>query len=92
MVQFSGALYELVTQKVLLYGGGIWVVMGDIMKVLEGFPHRAVWKIAGMRTRCAGDGEWENPPVDDGIEAAGIWMIKEYIQRRQATIAAQVAC
>ena len=36
------------------------------------------------------DGEWEWTPVDDSLETAGIWTIKEYIQRRQATIEVQV--
>ena len=36
--------------------------------------------------------EWELPPVDDALDTAGLWPIKEYIQRRQATFVAQVAC
>ena len=31
------------------------------------------------------------PPVSDALEAVGICSIKEYIQRRQATIVVQVA-
>ena len=45
-----------------------------------------------MTDRHAEDGEWEYPTVADTMEAAGLWTIKEYIQRRQATIAAQVTC
>ena len=37
-------------------------------------------------------GEWEWPPVAEALETAGLWPIKEYIQRRQDTVAAQVAC
>ena len=45
-----------------------------------------------MTTQRVEDGEWEFPPVADAMEAAWIWPIKEYIQRRQVTIAAQMAC
>ena len=38
------------------------------------------------------DGEWEYPPVADTLEAAGVWLIKEYIQILQDTIAEEVAC
>ena len=32
------------------------------------------------------------PLVDDAMEAAGLWSIKEYIRIWQATIVVQVAC
>ena len=32
------------------------------------------------------------PPVDDTLDAARLWSIKEYSQRLQATIAAQETC
>ena len=40
---------------VLLYGSEIWVVTGVMLKVLEGFHHRATRRITGMMaTRGAG--------------------------------------
>ena len=35
-------------------------------------------------------GEWECPPVDEALDIYRLCPIKEYIQRRQATVAAQV--
>ena len=37
-------------------------------------------------------GEWKWPLVAFVLDTAGIWPIKEYIQRRLATIVYQVAC
>ena len=36
-----GAMYKAVAHLVLLYVINRWVVTGDILKVLEGFHHRA---------------------------------------------------
>ena len=90
MVWARGMLYKAVTYMVILYGRMSWVVMGGIMKVLEGFQHRAAQRIAGMTTWRSEDGEWEHPPVDDALEAARLWSIKEYTQRQQAIIMVQV--
>ena len=62
-----------------------------MLKVVEGFHHRVDRKIAGMTAWREEEGEWEYPLVDDAMEYAGMRLIKEYIHRRQATIAAQVA-
>ena len=43
-----------------------------------------------MTARRVEDREWEYPPLSDAMEAAVMWPIKEYIQRWQSTIAAQV--
>ena len=40
-VRASGEMYKLVAQLVLLYGRESLVVTGDMLKVLEGFHHRA---------------------------------------------------
>ena len=39
-VQDRGAMYKVVEQLVLLYGSEIWVVTGDMIKVLTSFQHR----------------------------------------------------
>ena len=66
----------------------MWVVMGAILKVLEGFHHWSAQQIAGMMGRRMDYRELLYPPVLDALEAAGIWLIKEYIQIRQDTITA----
>ena len=82
MVWAGGMLYKEVAQKLILYGIKGWVVTGAMLKVLEDFHHRASRKIVGMTDRRREDGEWEYPPVDDALEAIGLWPIKEYIKRR----------
>ena len=91
-MQAHGILYKSVAQKVLLYGIKSWVVTGASLKVLEGFYHQAARRIGGSTARRAEEGEWEYPLLADSLESTGIWQIKEYIQRLQDTIAAQVAC
>ena len=62
-----------------------------MIKLLEVFHNQEVRWIAGIMAQHMTSGEWERPSVADTLETAGIWKIKDYIQRRQATIAAQVA-
>ena len=40
-LQARGAMYKVVAQSVLFYGSKIWVVTREVLKVLEGFRHRA---------------------------------------------------
>ena len=47
--------------------------------------------ISGMTGKRLEDGMWEYPPVVAVLEAAVLYPIQEYIQRRQSTIAAQVS-
>ena len=58
-VQACGILCKAVSQMVLLYRSESWVVTGAILKVLEGFHHRAAQRIAGMMAWSMEDGEWE---------------------------------
>ena len=46
-VRSQGMMYKVVAQLVLLYGSQSWVVMGYMLKVLEGFHHRAEMWITG---------------------------------------------
>ena len=34
-------MYKVVAQSMLLYGSNIWVVTGEMIKVLTAFQHRA---------------------------------------------------
>ena len=62
-----------------------------MMKVLEGFHHRAARRITGNQARRLPNGDWEYPPLAPALEAAGLWPMKEYVRRRQAHIAEYVA-
>ena len=85
-------LYKAVVQTVLIYGSNSWVVMGEMLKVLEGFHHWVDIWIPGKTARRTVDGAWEWPPVADAMYIEGICTIKEYIKRRQAIIALHIDC
>ena len=46
-VRARGVMYKTVAQSVLLYVSEIWVVMGEVLKVLEGFYHLTARRIMG---------------------------------------------
>ena len=45
-----------------------------------------------MTARRTTSGEFKWPPVDEELDTAGLYPIKEYIQWRKAAVEAQVAC
>ena len=49
-------MYKAVAQSVLLYGSEIWVVMGMLLRVLEGIHHQAARRITGMTEKLVEDG------------------------------------
>ena len=51
-------VYKAVAQLVLLFGSKIWVVTGEMLKVLEGFCHRAAQYITRMMEKRRAGGEW----------------------------------
>ena len=51
--------YKEIVQLVLLYRRESWVVMGDMIKLIEGFYHQAAIQIEGMTAHCTTSGEWE---------------------------------
>ena len=62
-VQTRVMLYKEVVHTVLIYGSKIWVMMGAMLKVLEGFHHGVARWIAGNTACRTVDGEWEWPTV-----------------------------
>ena len=77
---------------VLLYRREIWVVMGEMLKVLEVFHNQVARRIAGNTSWRMRDGEWEWTPVADILYISVVWPIKDYIQSRQANIVAHIDC
>ena len=51
-------MYKAVDQLVLLYSSDTWVLTGEMLKFLEGFGHRAAWRITGMTATHGAVGEW----------------------------------
>ena len=74
-------MYKAVVQAVIMYGSNIWVVMDPMMKVLEGFHHSIARLISGMMVQRSVGGEWERALVEAALEAAGICLMREYLQR-----------
>ena len=70
-------LYKTVVKTVLLYGSKIWVVMGEMLKAMEGFHNQVANRIAGKTAWRTVDREWEWPPVADALEISGLWPIKD---------------
>ena len=66
-------IYKAASQTVLIYESDIWLVTGVMMKLIEGFHHRADRWIAGMMARMEEDGYSEYPPAADAMEAVGLW-------------------
>ena len=92
MVWAQVILYKAVVQTILLYGRSIWVVTGAMLKLLEGFQHMLVRQIVGKTAQRMVGGEWEWSPAADALEIAGLYIIKELIQRLQATIVENIYC
>ena len=65
--------------------------MDVIMKVLEGFHNRIARRIAGKTARKVGEEGWEQPPMEEALEAAGLWTTKYYARRCQAIIEDYIA-
>ena len=62
------------------------MITDAIIMVLEGFHHRIPRQIAGI-TEWRGDGsEWKWSLLNAALEVTGLWMIREYVRRWQATI------
>ena len=57
-VQYRGILYKSVAHTAILYGSYSWVVMGEMLKVLEELHHILARRIAGMTDWRAEDREW----------------------------------
>ena len=48
-VQAWGVMYNAVEHSVLLYGSESWVVIGEMIKVLDGFHHWEARRIIGIK-------------------------------------------
>ena len=68
------------------------MVMGAMLKVLEGFHHRLSRRIMGMTAQCTMVGELQWTLGAEALDTSGLLPIKDYIHRRQDTVAAQVEC
>ena len=85
-VKACAMTYKAVLQLLILYGIEIWVFADGMMMLLEGFHHMiSIW-IEVMTVPGVDGGEWEWALMEVALEATGIWLMREYARRRQATI------
>ena len=68
------------------------MVTGEMVKVMEGFHHRAVQRIMGLTEKCGAGGEWEYPSVVESTEDTSLHPIGVYIWIGQANIEESMAC
>ena len=61
-----------------------------MMKVLDRFHHRVARGVSGMVARLV-DGEWFYPPLEAAMEAVGLFPMKTYVRKSQATIEQYIA-
>ena len=87
----QGLMYKAVAQSVILYGRKIWVMTGDILKVLEGFHHWAAQRITGMMATHRAGRELEYTSVLYSMEATGNHPVGIYIIRSKTTIVERLA-
>ena len=61
-----GMMYNAVAQSVILYCSKIWVVMGEMLMVLEGFHHQATRRIKAIDSNMWGGLRVLIPPCSGG--------------------------
>ena len=60
--------------------------MATTERKVEGIHIGFLRKITGKRERRLRDGKWETPRVEGVREAAGMQVLRTYIDRRKATL------
>jgi hypothetical protein len=71
---------------VLLFGSETWSLAPGTLKRLDGFHHRAAWRMAGMRPSHDGEGNWAYSSNTQALKKVGLYTIEHYIGVRWQTI------
>ena len=58
-------MFKVVSQSVIPYVSKSLVVIGSMLKILEGFHHRAVRRITGMTATHGSGEEWGYTPAGE---------------------------
>ena len=80
-----GHFYKATVQAVLLHGEETWTLTQPLLRLLKSFHHRCARYLARMYNVQLADGTWSAPPSALAREAAGLFTMEEYIQRRVNT-------
>ena len=87
----SESLYQVVVQAVLIFGANTWVLSEAMLNKLEGVHVGLLRQVMGMKARSLGDKTWTKEGTGRVLQAAGTKSLREYIDKRQATVAEWVA-
>ena len=87
----SRNLYIAVTQQVLLFGAGSWVLTGKMAAALNAFQGRVARRLTGRLPRRGRDGKGQYISLAGAIKNAGIVRVRTSVLRRQNTVAQFVA-
>jgi hypothetical protein len=80
------SFYKAIVQSVLLYGAESWVISERTLLKLRSFHRRCARYITGQHIRENDDGSWTHPNSARTLEAAGLFTVEEYIERRRSTV------
>ncbi len=78
--------YKATVMSVLLFGSETWSLSPGTLKRLDGFHHRAAWRMAGMRPLHDGEGNWTYLSNTRALKKVGLYTIEHYIGVRRQTI------
>ena len=87
----SAKFYRAVVQAVLLFVAETWVLSEAMLNKLEGVHVGLLRQVMGMKARSLGDKTWTKEGTGRVLQAAGTKSLREYIDKRQATVAEWVA-
>ena len=87
----SEKFYRAVVQEVLLFVAETWGLTAAVLKKLEGVHVGFLLQAAGMTDRKLGVDTWQKDGADRVLQATGTKPLREYTERRQATVAEWVA-
>ena len=79
-------MYKAVLQTVLFVESEIWVITESMMKVTEEFHHQIDRRIMGKTGQHVGEEGWGWTLTEKSLDTVVIWLMQEYVRRRQATI------
>ena len=81
-----GVFYKATVMAVLLFGSETWNLAPSSLKRLEGFHHRAAWRMAGTGPRLNPDGSWTYPNTEAVMKEVGLRSISHYVEVRRQHI------
>ena len=85
----AGMFYQAVVAAVLLYGSETWCLTNTARRPLDGFHVEAVRRITGKmprKVRQGGEEQLVYPHIADVLAAAGLHLLRHYIDKRRHTI------